>query len=208
MHMKHSHITKILGVFLFLMVLSFICMTIARAEFTWTKRQETAHQIAELARSLELAEDDPIILRAKELWELDRGVSVKDDPEFPEADVRIIATVIYNEAGNGCTEEHQLLVGRVILNRIADGRFGGDTLYDVICAPRQYLKGYANDNPLYRIPEDKREEFYTLAERVLSGEPYDCPVNVLYQDNLRHGTGVYKQFYSDLLRSTTYFCYG
>ena len=34
----------------------------------WTSRQTTAHQIAELARDMGLPEDDPIIVRASEIW--------------------------------------------------------------------------------------------------------------------------------------------
>lgn len=34
----------------------------------WTQKQTTAHRIAELARSLGLPEDDPIIQRAQEIW--------------------------------------------------------------------------------------------------------------------------------------------
>lgn len=34
----------------------------------WTAKQDTAHEIAELARSMGLPEDDPIIKRASEIW--------------------------------------------------------------------------------------------------------------------------------------------
>ncbi|MEG2526683.1 MAG: hypothetical protein RSA62_05630, partial [Oscillospiraceae bacterium] len=71
----------------------------------WTQRQKIANQIADLGRSIGLADDDPIIAGAKKLWNEDAG---------KEQDIKILATVIYNEAGNGCTEEHQLLVGRVL----------------------------------------------------------------------------------------------
>ncbi|MEG1967227.1 MAG: cell wall hydrolase [Clostridia bacterium] len=170
----------------------------AQAAGAWTERQQTAHQIAELARSLELAEDDPIIIRAKELW-------AADVQEFTADEIEMIATTMYYEAGNGCTEEHQLLVGRVLLNRVADGRFGGSTVYDCLVAPRQYSLAYTG---ALKIPKDRREEMMALARRAAAGEPTDCPRDVLYQDNLPHGTGVYKSIYSELLGSTTYFCYG
>lgn len=34
----------------------------------WTEKQQTAHEIAEMARELGLEETDPIIVRAQELW--------------------------------------------------------------------------------------------------------------------------------------------
>lgn len=47
----------------------------------WTARQQTAHQIAELARSIGLPEDDPIIQRASEIWwEEDARVVGDADP--------------------------------------------------------------------------------------------------------------------------------
>ena len=34
----------------------------------WSSRQNKAHEIAEMARSIGLPEDDPIIKRAQEIW--------------------------------------------------------------------------------------------------------------------------------------------
>ena len=34
----------------------------------WTETQEKVHEIADMARSLGLPEDDPIIKRASEIW--------------------------------------------------------------------------------------------------------------------------------------------
>jgi hypothetical protein len=172
------------------------------AEPGWTARQDTAHEIAELARSLGLPEDDAIILRAQEIWQQEEELKA----QMSEEDIRIIATVIYNEAGNGCSEEHMLLVGRVVMNRVNDERFP-DTVHDVVLAPRQYHPAYVQAGSRYAVPDDRLEDFEALARRVLAGEPYDCPPDVLYQDNNRHGTGVYKSFLSDF-GSTTYFCYG
>lgn len=162
-----------------------------------TIQQQKAHEIAQLAREMGLPEDDPIILRAQELWFEDAG---------REQDISILARVIYWEAGNGCSEEHQLLVARVVLNRVADERFP-NTVYDVVMAPRQYHPGYANGSAQYAVPSERLAEFESLARRALAGEPEAVPAGVVYQDNNRHGTGVYKTFASDF-GSTTYFCYG
>lgn len=178
-------------------VLALSASTYAGSSGNWTLRQQSAHEIAQIARNMGLPEDDPIIVRAKELWNSDKG---------REQDIAIIARVIYWEAGNGCTEEHMLGVGRVILNRVADERFP-DTVYDVVVQKNQYLPAYANGSSKYNIPADRLAEFENLARRVLDGEPYDWPENVIYQDNNRHGTGVYQTFGSSF-GSTTYFCYG
>lgn len=79
--------------------------------------------------------------------------------------------------------------------------------YDVVAAPRQYLAGYANGSIKYDIPADRLEEMEALARRVIVGEPYDWPDDVIYQDNVKHGI-VFKRFDSEWLGTTTYFCYG
>lgn len=167
--------------------------------FFRTQRQIAMHDIAETARAAGLSEEHPIIQEAKRLWLEDSG---------QEDNIRMGSRLCYNEAGNGCTEEHQLLVVRTAMNRTVDGRFGGTTLYDVLIAPKQYLPAYANYSSTYNVPQDRLVYFEDIARRAIKGEPFDCPVNVLYQDNQKHGTGVYKSFYSTLLNSTTYFCYG
>lgn len=62
----------------------------------WTEQQNIAHEIADLARSLGLPEDDPIIKRAQELWWADyekmpgkQPVEVVPEPE-PEPEMRYL----------------------------------------------------------------------------------------------------------------------
>ncbi|MEA4896147.1 MAG: cell wall hydrolase [Oscillospiraceae bacterium] len=161
-----------------------------------TSKQDQAHEIAETAREMGLSETDPIIVRAKEIWDaeqlqyfLDRG---------------IIATVIYNEAWAGCTERHRELVAAVIMNRVKSDKFP-DTVYDVVAQKGQYLIGYANGDPHYTPPLEVRKECEAIAELALRGE-IDCPDNVLYQAEFKQGTGVYEVCKTSY--STTYFCYG
>lgn len=61
----------------------------------WTEKQQTAHEIAEMARELGLSETDPIIVRAQELWWEDYEASLangeammaeaKDEGPLPSA---------------------------------------------------------------------------------------------------------------------------
>ena len=68
-----------------LIVIAVLCLTLTAATAReWTSRQTTAHQIAELARGMGLPEDDPIIVRASELWWEDEPTEEhqQKDPEI------------------------------------------------------------------------------------------------------------------------------
>lgn len=208
-------------------VIAALCLTLCAATAReWTERQETAHQIAELARSMGLPEDDPIIMRAQELWwsdfvEDDNAEEAPDTPcpveEVPEdelptpwytqQDIDIIACVVYNEAGYGCTDRHQELVAAVVVNRVNDSRFPG-TVYGVVTQPYQYSVSYATYGSYYMtraMQSDIWSHCCEIAERALRGEVV-CPVNVVFQANFAQGTGTYELGYTSY--SVTYFCYG
>lgn len=55
-------------------------------------RSEAAHEIAEIARSVGLPEDNPIIVEAKAIWEADSSDAVRSSPMSPESSPRAPAT--------------------------------------------------------------------------------------------------------------------
>lgn len=183
----------------------------------WTERQTTAHQIAELARSMGLPESDPIIVRAQELWWEDEPQetvpqeTVPEDelptPWYTQQDIDIIASVVYNEAGVGTTERHKELVAAVLVNRVLSDKFP-NTVYECVVQPLQYYAPYAQYGSYY-MNRAMQSDIWTycceIAERALKGE-VECPENVLYQANFAQGYGVYEYGYTSY--STTYFCYG
>ena len=60
---------KKIGVIGLIVVLMFVFTMPALAAWSkWTTRQTKVHEIAEIARSIGLPEDDPIIKRAQEIW--------------------------------------------------------------------------------------------------------------------------------------------
>lgn len=161
--------------------------------------QNVSHEIAVLARSIGLAEDDPIIVRAKELWQEANEVFCEDRD--------IIATVVYNEAGYNCSDRHMELVAAVIYNRMNFYRFP-DSVYEVVVAPNQYHPGYAREDSYYgkRAREsDLWTKCQDIAAKALKGE-IECPKNVFFQANFIQGSSVYEIHYTNY--STTWFCYG
>ncbi|NLH01930.1 MAG: cell wall hydrolase [Clostridiales bacterium] len=189
-------LVAIIAFFIIALILATVATAIDGNISTWTEKQEQAHEIAETARAMGLPEDDPIIVRAKEIWEAEQLQFILDRD--------IIATVIYNEAWAGCTDRHRELVAAVIVNRVKSDKFP-NTVYDVVTQKGQYMLGYANGDPQYTPPEEALETCREIAARALRGD-IDCPDNVLYQAEFKQGSGVYEVCKTSY--STTYFCYG
>ena len=163
--------------------------------------KDTAHEIAELARSLGLPEDDPIIVRAKELW-------WEADEEYCR-DRDIIATVVYNEAWGGCSDRHRELVAAVAVNRVASELFP-DSVAEVVAQKGQYHPAYVYAGSIYgqraRADAEVWAQCQDIADRALLGQ-IECPADVLYQAEFVQGSaGVYETH--ETTYSTTYFCYG
>lgn len=98
------------------------------------------------------------------------------EPEvtYTEDELFCLAAVIYNEAGgDACCDECRYRVGDVVLNRVADGRFGGDTIREVLEEPGQY--GMASGVRFAARSENAGEAHaveraYETARQLLSGE--------------------------------------
>ena len=121
------------------------------------------------------------------------------EPPYSEEDLYYLSHVIHAEAGSDCcTDEHQKLVGMVVLNRVADERFP-DTIKEVVLQPGQYA---CVSNKSFYLEPSERAVRNTIA--VLNGE-VDCPENVIFQAEFPQGDGIYKVCESSY--STTYFCW-
>ena len=118
------------------------------------------------------------------------------EPAYSEEDLYILSHVICGEAGSTwISNEEQLLVANVVINRVNSPRFP-NTIKDVVFQPGQYACTW--DGNYYREPDARTIE---NAKRILNGERF-CPDNVLYQSTSPQGSGIYKQI------DNTYFCYG
>lgn len=114
---------------------------------------------------------------------------------YTQADLDLLARVIHCEAGSSwLTDEHQLAVGSVVLNRVADSRFP-NTLRDVIYQKGQYAcvwSGMINRTPSERAVNNAK---YLLENGVT------IPTNVVWQAQFKQGNGVWKYIQGH------YFCY-
>lgn len=161
--------------------------------------QETMSDIIQIAKNGGIPSDDPLLIRAQKL--------LNDSRRNYRRDLEIIATVVYNEAGYGCSDRHMELVAAVIYNRLKSDLFP-DTIYEIVTTPKQYHPLYAEEGSIYHElakSSDKWEQCLEIAKRALEGD-IDCPDTVFFQANFPQGTGDYE--IHDTSYSRTWFCYG
>ena len=118
-------------------------------------------------------------------------------PIYSAEDLEALALVIYQEAGgDDCSDETRLMVGTVVLNRVADDRYP-DTIAEVATEYKQYgrlywtgLKWPERANKAEEVHAVKRA--YDCAERLLDGYRA-LPADVIYQAEFTQGTEVVAQ---------------
>lgn len=113
---------------------------------------------------------------------------------YTETELELLALVIYQEAGgDACSDDTRLMVGTVVLNRVADKRFP-DSIYGVITQKAQYGRLYYT-GPVWPTRATNPGEAhavqraYDLAERLLMGERA-LPSDVVFQAEFVQGSEV------------------
>ena len=123
------------------------------------------------------------------------------EPSYTQADLDLLSRLIYAEAG--CTwipDWVQQMVGSVVLNRV-ESEYYPDTIREVIYQPGQYAPTW--DGSLNKTPDAR-----TVANaRYLLEHGSICPENVVGQNSIVTGSGVYRSYYDSVLDTTIYFCY-
>ena len=110
---------------------------------------------------------------------------------YTDKDLEHLALVIYQEAGGDMySDETRLMVGTVVMNRVADDRFP-DTILDVILQRGQYGRLFWT-GPMWparrweAVEAHAVERAYTIAERILNGERA-LPADVIFQSEYIQG---------------------
>lgn len=126
------------------------------------------------------------------------------EPPYDPEELEMLAIVIYREAGgDACSDETRLMVGTVVMNRIADPRYP-DTMEEVLTQESQYGRMHWTgivwpERAAYDCEAHAVERAYAIAERILLGERA-LPGDVIYQAEFPQGSEVVA--YQD----GTYFC--
>lgn len=157
---------------LILIVLCLVLVPLPVFASGWTQLQTQANQVANIARSMGLPEDNPIIKEASRIWweeqtrlnneaqeraEFEAGLQGFLDEHY--ADAVAMAGVMYAEA-RGLDAREQSMVSWCILNRLDSGRFGAN-LNSVIWAKSQFAHST-------RTVSDNGTDLVWLAQDVLT----------------------------------------
>lgn len=187
-------------IFVFLALLLCSGVTLARAETTAMNYNlnraldlQTMAEVAEKILLEEVVEEEQVLL--PEITYVGRVPHSNDDLIW-------LAYVIHREAGsNWLTDEHQLKVGNVVLNRVESSRFRGNSIHAILHARGQYSWVTGSNVPR---PSDRA---LRNAQKLLDGYRI-LPPNVIWQANFRQGRGCYSivPCPRGVLR-TSYFCY-
>lgn len=117
---------------------------------------------------------------------------------YTQVELDLLSRLIYAEAGsNWITDEHQLAVGSVVLNRINDDRFPDD-LYSVIYQDVPSIQYACTVNGMiYNEPDERTinnaKQLLTYGSAI--------PENIVWQSQVPQGNGIWKEIQGH------YFCY-
>ena len=149
------------------------------------------------------AEAAPEPTFSRPLEEITPPTEAATEPTYTAEELDMLALVIYQEAGaDYCSDDTRLMVGTVVMNRIADPRFPG-TMHEVVTERRAYgLLHWTGvvwpTRASHHTEAHAVERAYTIAERILQGER-TLPEDVVFQSEYIMGEIV---AYSDGM----YFC--
>lgn len=147
-----------------------------------------------LTTATEITEPTVEVTVATEPTEIPEATVAETEPTHTADELEMLALVIYQEAGgDGCSDETRLMVGTVVMNRVACHRFP-DTLYGVLTQRAQYGRLHwtglvwptraSNPGEAHAVARA-----YECAERILQGERV-LPGDVIWQAEFKQGTEV------------------
>lgn len=145
----------------------------------------------------ELVEIEVTVIEAQEPVEIEEPTN--PEPTYTDEELDALALAIYQEAGSDtCSDETRLMVGTVVLNRVADHRYP-DTIQEVLTQRAQYGRLHWTglvwpERAGYQSEAHAVERAYNLAEDLLSGTVADVlPPDVVFQAEFVQGSEVVAQ---------------
>ena len=137
------------------------------------------------------------ILKKDVNYHLSTGYWFDKPPVVDEADMLLLARVIYAEATENPSlrVQDRQYVGSVVMNRLRSG-YWGSKLSNVVYARGQYA---CVGN--YKFNCYPPKECLDIAKQLLLGVSFGVPSNVIYQAQFRQGSGLWKKV------GVHYYCY-
>lgn len=169
-----------------------------------TRTESPVYCTCDPASEPQTVEEEPLELTLNAVEEVTETHREVQKPTYTEEELEALALVIYQEAGaDYCSDETRMMVGTVVMNRVADSRFP-DTIHGVLTQKAQYGRlywtGLVWPERASRAAESHAvERAYQCAERILNGERA-LPEGVVFQSEFIQGTEIVA------FRDGMYFC--
>lgn len=131
-------------ILIIMMSVMLVCVAVTPASAEWTETQVKSHTIATMARSMGLADDNPIIAEASRIWWMEQQAveqaEAEAKAEFLQSyhnEAVMIAKVMYCEAKGISSKRELSMIAWTILNRFDNGGFGS-TIPAIITSKNQF----------------------------------------------------------------------
>lgn len=159
--------------------------------------EEIPYDISEINTSFEIVYEDKewSIITTEDGFAYIQTEFLANEPveTYSEEDLYYLTGILVGEC-HGYSWEHQIAVGSVVLNRVADEDYP-DTIKDVAHQKGQYA--CLKNKLFYREPTERNRE---VAKYLLENGS-QIPENVIYQSKKKQGSGTWKTI------DGQYFCY-
>ena len=138
-------------ILIIMMTVMLVCVAVTPTSAEWTETQVKSHTIATMARSMGLADDNPIIAEASRIWWMEQQAveqaEAEAKAEFLQSyhnEAVMMAKVMYCEAKGISSKRELSMIAWTILNRFDNGSFGS-TIPTIITARNQFA--YSRNAP-------------------------------------------------------------
>lgn len=133
--------------------------------------------------------------------EIRAAMAADKKKKYTQEDLDLLSRVIYAEVGCSWIPDWvQRMVGSVVLNRVKSSYYP-NTIKEVVYQPGQYSPTW--DGSIHKTPDARavKNAKYLLEHGSV------CPSNVIGQNSIITGSGVYQSYRDPVLGTTVYFCY-
>ena len=131
-------------ILIIMMSVMLVCVAVTPVSAEWTETQVKSHTIATMARSMGLADDNPIIAEASRIWWMEQQAveqaEAEAKAEFLQSyhnEAVMIAKVMYCEAKGISSKRELSMIAWTILNRFDNGGYGS-TIPVIITSKNQF----------------------------------------------------------------------
>lgn len=143
-----------------------------------------------------------LLLSSSQYIEVQADADIEPVSKFSEEEIDLLVKLVNGEAGSSwLSDEHQILVAIVVLNRV-ESEYFPNSVKEVIYQKGQY--SCVGGRQWRTEPEDRVRE--NVLKAISQFENGDYPLGMVFQAEFTQGSKVYKKILNTHTGSYTYFC--